>query len=438
VIMSQADRERLDRLAGDGRNGAGIDLASLFRVILNQVQDSPDGASELSLAGPVKSALSNHARVEHWYGANGDDPWPALIGDALAQLESRKLVSDAGDGWRTGSAFVTGKRRIVIPARKGKHGSVGVILYPAAERAALGETEKRRMEITSLAASLREDGPGLRPLASEHVDALAQSMRDYGYRPEFPVLVDQYDRIIDGRHRIAAAPKAGITDVPLKRITVASDEEAVGLAILVNIERGWTRAERSRIDRDLQAAGLCVENFGRQLGTAAKRELITIALQENPRLSHNAVARRLSVSPQTVIERCRDLVANSQIENCGHHLTEDGKQAPGPRPETRIRDAEIIRERDVEDLDWGEIAQKHGLKAKGAEDAYRKATGARDREPARVAASSPRLETPPADVPQKARQAAGDLPSWQMVAELFRRLPPKDKAAFLAAIGSAP
>ena len=65
---------------------------------------------------------------------------------------------------------------------------------------------------------------------------------------------------------------------------VASDEEAVGFAILVNLQRGWTKAERSRIDADLQAAGLTLENFGSQLGAAARRERIRIELLEQAAL----------------------------------------------------------------------------------------------------------------------------------------------------------
>ena len=161
------------------------------------------------------------------------------------------------------------------------------------------------MEVTSLAASLRESGPGLRPLTAEHVEALAQSMRDFGYRPEFPILVDQHERILDGRHRQAAARKAGVAEpIPTRKVTVSSDEEAVGLAILVNIQRGWTQAERTRIDRTLQAAGLTMEGFGRVLGTAAKRELVKTALLEHPEMSHRKIAERLGVSHQFVDSVC--------------------------------------------------------------------------------------------------------------------------------------
>ena len=113
------------------------------------------------------------------------DPWKALIADALEQLEHAEFLARDGGRWSTDPSFATGKR-LSRTSRKGKHRSVGVILC-ADEREARGVAEKRRMEVTSLAASLREDGPGLRPLDRDHVAALEQSMRDYGYRPEFPI-----------------------------------------------------------------------------------------------------------------------------------------------------------------------------------------------------------------------------------------------------------
>ena len=310
----------------------GIDLAALFRVILNYVQDSQEPVTAEHLTEPVRDAVTNHARVEHVYGS-AVDPWAALTGDALSQLELAGLaVREADDSWRPGSNFATGKRMVVIGPRKGKHGSVGVKLYPADEREALGAAEKQRMEITSLAASMREDGRGLRPVNPEHVETLAQSMRDFGFRPEFPVLVDQHGRVLDGRHRRAAARKAAVAEPPPKVIRVGSDEEAVGFAILVNLQRGWTKAERSRIDSDLQAAGLSVENFGQVMGSAAKRELIKTALLDNPELTHRAIAKRLGVSPDTVNRVCAELMTESVISSCQHRTTEDGKQAPGSKP----------------------------------------------------------------------------------------------------------
>lgn len=330
--MRQADHARLDRLAGDGNSEVGIDLASLFRVILNQLQDSPGAISPAVLAGPVKSAVSNHARVEHWYSDHGDDPWSALIDAALGQLESRKLAEQDQEGWRTGPAFVTGRRLVVVPRRPGKHDSVGVILYPAAEREARGEAEKRRMEITSMAASFREDGPGLRSLNTEHVEAIAQSMRDFGWRKEFPVLLDQHGRVLDGRHRRAAARLAGVEEPAPKTINVASDEEAVCLAILVNVQRGWTRAERSRIDSILQSIGMSMETIGRRIGTAAKRELITAALLEDATRSDRVIAEATGTSHHTVATVRVELESVGQIAQLTRRTGSDGKDYRSRQP----------------------------------------------------------------------------------------------------------
>jgi hypothetical protein len=448
VTTSQAGRGRLDRLAGNGSGEAGIDLASLFRVILNQTQDSTGGVDFDEFIEPVQAAVSNHARVEHWYGqfATTHGPWKALIADALDQLQSRDLLAWGGDGWVLGPAFATGKRLVVVPARSRKNKSVGVILYPADERAARGEAEKRRMEVTSLASSLRESGSGLRPLTAEHVETLAQSMRDFGYRPEFPILVDQHERILDGRHRQAAARKAGIPEpIPSRKVTVSSDEEAVGLAILVNIQRGWTQAERKRIDRDLQAAGLTMEGFGRALGTAAKRELVKAALLENPDLSHKKIADGLGVAHSFVGNVCAEVVSESTSE-CRHGLTGQGartdRQAPSElteRAEEALR-ADPMRSNKQIQADLGLPENTH----RPVEQARRRLEerGEIPRTSARVGSDGVVRHKPRAATPAEpaagsdARVPASDVPSWEMMAELFRRLPATDKASFLAAIGA--
>ena len=150
-------------------------------------------------------------------------------------------------------------------------------------------------------------------------------MRVDGYRPEFPVLVDRHGRILDGRHRIAAARRAAVEMPPPRSVSIDSDEEAVGFAFLVNLERGWTTAERNRINADLRAAGLTMENFGSQLGTAAKREFIAAALREHPESSHREIARMLRVSNSTVGLVCAE-VCDSHTSACTH-----GRNGQGAR-----------------------------------------------------------------------------------------------------------
>ena len=422
--MRQADHKRLDRLAGDGSGEVGIDLASLFRVILTQLQDSPDAIPADALTRPVQGAVSNHARVEHVYGVNGGDPWPILIGDALSQLESQKLAVRDDGGWRTGPEFTTGKRLVVVPARKGKHKPTGALIHAAAEREALGEAEKQRMEITSLGASLREDGPGLRPINPEHVETLAQSMRDSGYRPEFPVLVDKHGRILDGRHRLAASRKAGLGDPPVRVIPFASDEDAVGFALLVNLQRGWTKAERNHINSVLRSAGMNMETYVRQLrdDRAATREKITAALLDHPNLSHRKIAESLGVSTTTVGKVCEE-VSNVDTSSCAHGLTGQGAR-------TDRRGVHVDRAAELEELTQDlmsglpngrsqtEIGKEHGL-AYNNPKLGKAAALARDRLKAGrpAAGPSPAVTTP---VTPKTDDSNGSLSKEQALEQIVR------------------
>jgi len=431
--MRQADHKRLDRLAGDGSGEVGIDLASLFRVILTQLQDSAEPVPAAAFLGPVQGAVSNHARVGHLYGDTGD-PWASLIGDALAQLESRNLAVQGDDGWCIGPDFVTGKRVIAVPGRKGKHGSVGVILYPAAERETRGEDEKQRMEITSLGASLREDGPGLRPVNPEHVETLTQSMRDSGYRPEFPILVDRHGRILDGRHRLAASRKAGLGDPPVRVIQFASDEDAVGFALLVNLQRGWTKAERNHINSILRAAGMNMESYNRQLrdDRAATREKITIALLEHPDLSHRKIAESLGVSATTVGKVCEE-VSTLDTSSCTHGLTGQGARndRKGAHAGWEAELEELTQELMI-GLPNGktqtEIGKEHGL-AYNNPKLGKAAALARDRLKSRQAPIDPEPESPA--VPAVSGDSMSRDQALEEILRVLIRVSPEDRVWLL-------
>jgi hypothetical protein len=131
-------------------------------------------------------------------------------------------------------------------------------------------------------------------------------------------------------------------------VKVGSDAEAVGFAILVNLQRGWTKDERKRIDSDLRAAGLTLENFGRQLGAAATRERIRAALLEQSTLAkpltHRAIAKQLDVHPELVNRECRDLMTQCVIVEEVHRFTEDGKEAPGTKPKAPTATEEQVKE----------------------------------------------------------------------------------------------
>jgi hypothetical protein len=92
--------------------------------------------------------------------------------------------------------------------------------------------------------------------------------------------------------------------------------------------------------------GLTVESFGRQLGTAAKRELIATALRDHPEASHNAIAKMLSVSPTTVGTVCTE-VSNLETSECHHGATGQGARTdrqPKPPSPAEERVEELLRQ----------------------------------------------------------------------------------------------
>lgn len=150
----------------------------------------------------------------------------------------------------------------------------------------------------------------------------------------------------------------------------------------------------------LCAAGLSVDSFGRQLGTAAKRELIRIALAESPEDSHRKIATRLGVGHTFVDKVCREEVDSESTSECRHGLTGQGartdrKAAPRPqvsKEDLLARNAQIVREHDA-GLSWSEISERDGLRPQGARDVNRIAMGGPDTPRARVRAHRSRLET---------------------------------------------
>jgi hypothetical protein len=310
------------------------------------------------------------------------------------------------------------------------------------------------MEVTSLAASLREDGVGLRPINRDHVATLEQSMRDYGYRPEFPILLDKHGRILDGRHRLAAARRAGV-EPQFRTLAIESDEDALGFAILVNLQRGWTRDERKRIDADLKAAGLTIENFGRTLGTSARRELIAAALREHPDWSHNRIAKTLHVGQHTVERACAEEVSRRLTSECTHGRTGQGarndlangsngsRKADSPelldRHEQFDRSVETYKE---QGLTQREIAEATGETFNSVQDSYQRLEG-EARGKRSTATSAP---TQPAPVPDEDSGMLDQMVALfgklaaktkrRLVARLLHELSDEERAEVLSEVGS--
>lgn len=100
--------------------------------------------------------------------------------------------------------------------------------------------------IEALAAELQPDRGGLRPLNPAGVASLVSSMEGIGFAPDQRIIVDQFGRILDGRHRIAAAEQLGIEWSPkyVEKKHVDSDREA--LAYAYHLNAGMLSAEDKR------------------------------------------------------------------------------------------------------------------------------------------------------------------------------------------------
>lgn len=57
----------------------------------------------------------------------------------------------------------------------------------------------------------------------ERIPVLAESMRKNGFLPEYPILIDERFRLIDGLHRLAAAAYLGIREIPCRVVAAAEN-----------------------------------------------------------------------------------------------------------------------------------------------------------------------------------------------------------------------
>lgn len=109
-------------------------------------------------------------------------------------------------------------------------------------------------------------------LTTEQYEALKADIVIHGI--VVPIVVDQYDRVLDGHNRIRIAAALNI-ECPREVHLVADDDEAANLAVTLNCAR-------------------------RHLSREQVREVIAGELQRRPADSDRAIARRVGCSPSTV------------------------------------------------------------------------------------------------------------------------------------------
>jgi predicted ArsR family transcriptional regulator len=299
-------------------------LPLVFDTILEQLYDH--GATDtITLARLAEEKTKKRERLTQIYTKVwklDGDPWLLFTLDILEQMQDGGFIARIDDSWKIGENFRLTERLIILPARKGKSQAIGARIFEPKIRELYNQVTMQRLELASLAADLNPDGPGMRKVDPKKVEELAQSMRDYGYMPQFPILVDQHDRILTGRHRLAAAKLVGVEAVR-RVVEVSDDSEAVAIAYVANACHGWSKAERDAIERRLRACGGINATQPER-----RRTLIRALLVENPTRSNAEIARQIGCSDTTVGTVRKELEAASQIGRVDVITGADNKMYP--------------------------------------------------------------------------------------------------------------
>lgn len=406
-------KARVSRLTGRGRTddrGGGLPLINLFEPILRTLLDAGEEPQPVEvLTSAVRAGFIGRKedRLEEIYGLS--DPWAALMDDALGQLEHMELIVADGDRWKCGPKFKVDVPLLAIRAGAGQPSSRILVQSEAARKASAGDEVS--MYITELASRLAvtpdiRDG-GIREVNDERVDELVASMEAFGFReePVFLVLKDQHGRILDGRHRIAAAEKLGI-DWDNKRhvanVRVDSDREALALTWAANVgQASWTMGELDEITRALggeaptvvlstrvQVRNILLDhggriadrevarlvgcdnhtvaarraeleaegNLGRYDPEAEKRAAVRAEHHRDPDASHREIARRAGVSQNTVIAERKALLAEQEADVQGGEIPQPehpallpSQRAPKPLTKGQLIDRELLADPDRSD-----------------------------------------------------------------------------------------
>jgi hypothetical protein len=378
VSPSQAERDRLDRLAGSGKGwGGGLPLPLLFDAIFAELMDE-GSATTARLTDITRDKLEFKAQQiitnQAMGGERASTPdWESFTLDVLEQMASQGLTEFYGGTWIKGMTFQAGEELTVIPADK----QAGRPAYcatarPKAEREALSQDSKIESVIAAAAGDLHPSGKGARPVSRRHLDEVREADRSFAGAARVPVMVDQHGRILDGRHRLEADPRW-----PTAAVTVEDDVQALAIAYALNsTQEKWPKELRERYERIILSAGDASER---------RKERIRKALLDNPTLTHSAIATRLGMttgSSQQVTDGCAALILEGRISECGHLYEESGKKARGPKPAPKSRPATKSDDPDLRNdvrnkLESGEpvvakeVAAKHGISPDTAENAIR-------------------------------------------------------------------
>jgi ParB-like nuclease domain len=141
-------------------------------------------------------------------------------------------------------------------------------------------------------------------LSESEYAALEADIREHGV--EVPVVVDEFDNVIDGYHRAEIAHHVGI-DCPKDVRVGLTEEEKRRLALKLNLNR-------------------------RHLDSAGKRAVIAESLKLDPQLSDREHARRCGVSHPTATSVRAGLEQSGDVEKTSTRVDSVGRQQPSSKP----------------------------------------------------------------------------------------------------------
>lgn len=223
--MPSTSKERLERLAGDGKDrGGGLPLPPLFQTIAAELLDH--GQRTVSdLAKPVEQAVMKPALVKLLYPR---DSYEGLITDALEQMASRKLAARSDGHWELTPILreQLGKPVIVIKGLKGIRSRHTITLYSKTERERLSAVAIDEREMQGLYNDLWTDrvfevqvegerggetvkkfrvhplARDVPPIKRDEFMEMGQDIKARGVRN--PLIIFK-NSVLDGRHRLAWA-----------------------------------------------------------------------------------------------------------------------------------------------------------------------------------------------------------------------------------------
>ena len=342
--------ERLNRLAGSGRgSGGGLPLPNLFAAMLNEVLDSaPVSTRRMTELASSVLGFKEQAVFATW------PSWEAFTADALAQMESRKVIQHEDGSWVAGPKLVTGRRVEIIPARPDVgSNSDGVTVWPREVREARSSADHAIRTFAELDAEVAQRGS--RRVTTARKELILESIRQLGdLREFFPVLLDELGNVVDGRHRREIDP-----DWPAARMRVPA-EKRLAAAAAANRANAWS-------DRDWKALlDKVMETTDKK--TDAVRTLIRLALLEDASRSNVTISKLVGCSPNTVqpvreqLETASQIARQRSVNQHAHRdiTDEDGAPPPSQR-QVPEETAEAIAQEAQRRLEAGEPTDFRGM-----------------------------------------------------------------------------